>query len=98
MTGKSEFQKQTLEKDSHRLLLLDRQALELCGVEDVVSFDETGAVLRTTLGMLAVDGEGLHVVRLDLAGGSLQIEGKVNGLFFSEAKGGGKGRSRRARH
>ena len=97
MTGKSEFQKQTPEKDTQRLCLIDRAALELSGVEDVVSFDETGAVLRTTLGMLAVDGEALHVVRLDLAGGSIYIEGKVNGLFFSEAKGGGKGRSRRVR-
>ncbi len=58
--------------------------MELTGVEDVVSFDETGAVLRTTLGMLAVDGEELHVVKLDLAGGNVQIEGKVNGLIYSD--------------
>ena len=69
---------------SHRLLLQNRAAMELTGVEDVISFDETGAVLRTVLGMLAVDGENLHVVKLDLAGGSVQIEGKINGLFYSD--------------
>lgn len=91
MTGKNETNGYKTNAGPQRLLLLDRQAMELSGVEDVVSFDETGAVLRTTLGMLAVDGEELHVVKLDLAGGSIQIEGKVNGLFFSEGKG-GKGR------
>jgi sporulation protein YabP len=58
--------------------------MELSGVEDVVSFDENGAVLRTVLGMLAVDGENLHVVKLDLAGGNVSIEGKVNGFFYAD--------------
>ena len=67
-----------------RLLLRDRSELEVTGVEDVVSFDEAGAVLKTDLGLLAVDGEGLHVVKLDLAGGVLVIEGKVGGLYYSD--------------
>ena len=70
-----------------RLLLLNRATLELTGVEDVVSFDETGAVLKTNLGLLAVEGEELHVVKLDLAGGLLLIEGRIGGLFFSETGG-----------
>ena len=97
MTGKSDLQNRTPEDGKQKLTLLDRRALELSGIEDVISFDETGAVLRTTLGMLAVDGAELHVVKLDLSGGSIYIEGKVNGLFFSEAKG-GKSRSRRAKY
>ncbi|MBE6621850.1 MAG: sporulation protein YabP [Ruminococcaceae bacterium] len=76
--------------EGQRLLLLDRKVLELTDVEDVVSFDETGAVLRTGQGMLALDGEDLHVVMLDLSGGCLKIEGKINGLFYSDAGGGKK--------
>jgi hypothetical protein len=34
--------------------------------------------------MLAVDGENLHVVKLDLAGGNVSIEGKVNGFFYAD--------------
>ena len=71
-------------RGAHGLILQNRQRRELTGVEDVVSFDETGAVLRTALGMLAVDGEELHVVKLDLAGGNVQIEGKVNGLVYAD--------------
>lgn len=91
MTERNEITPQKTNAGSQRLVLFDRQSLELTGIEDVVSFDEAGAVLSTSLGMLAVDGEDLHVVKLDLAGGSIQIEGKVNGLFFSAGKG-GKGR------
>ena len=40
----------------HRLVLLDRKALELSGVRDVVSFDETNVVLETVCGMLAIEG------------------------------------------
>ena len=68
-----------------KLLILERKAMELSAVEDVVSFDENGAVLRTALGMLAIEGEGLHVIRLDLEGGTLMLEGKINGLFYAEA-------------
>ena len=68
----------------HSVQLDNRTRAALTGVEDVVSFDENGAVLRTVLGMLAVDGEDLHVVKLDLAGGNVQIEGKVNGLIYSD--------------
>ncbi len=83
MTSKQDSQ--SIEKHgAHKLLLMNREAMELTGVEDVVSFDENGAVLRTVLGMLAVDGEDLHVVKLDLAGGNVQIEGKVNGLIYSD--------------
>ena len=77
-------------KEAQRLFLLDRKVLELTDVQDVVSFDETGAVLRTGLGMLALDGEALHVVKLDLSGGSLKIEGKINGLSYSDAGSGKK--------
>ena len=69
---------------NHKLLLLGRETLDLTGIEDVIRFDETGAVLRTSLGLLAVDGEDLHVVKLDLAGGNVQIEGKVSGLIYSD--------------
>ena len=59
-----------------------------------IAVDETGAVLRTGLGMLALDGEDLHVVKLDLSGGSLKIEGKINGLFYSDAGNGKKAAKR----
>ncbi len=75
------------QKTEQRLLILDRKTMNITGVLDVVSFDEGGAVLKTSLGTLAVDGEGLHVVKLDLSNGNVAIDGKINGIFYSQSDG-----------
>ena len=69
-----------------KLILTDRERLEMSGVIDVTSFDEEHALIKTESGMLAVDGEGLHVTSLDLGHGNISFEGKINGLFFSDAQ------------
>ena len=95
MTGKA----QTMEKTSEgamKLVLSDRGHLELHGVCDVISFDDVGALIKTVDGMLAVDGEGLHVITLDVNGGSICFEGRINGLFFSDSSGKGKGKGKRS--
>lgn len=72
--------------DRHQKLMLnDRKDLILDGVKDVISFDENGAVISTVFGMLVLDGEGLHAVKLDTEGGSIILSGKINGIFFSDA-------------
>lgn len=40
------------EKTGQKLIITDRKILDLTGVTDVVSFDETGAVLKTDMGTL----------------------------------------------
>lgn len=83
MTERNENENKQV-KTGQKLMILDRKMMELTGVEDVISFDENGAALRTGLGVLAVDGEELHVIKLDLAGGVILFEGKINGLFYSD--------------
>ena len=77
-----------------KLVLTDREKLEMNGVLDVTSFDEEHALIKTDNGILAVDGEGLHVTSLDLGHGNISFEGKINGLYFSDAQ---KSRGRRGR-
>ena len=62
----------------HRLTLMDRRQLELSGVKDVVSFDESNVVLQTVCGMLSVEGEELHVQVLNTESGVVSLEGTVN--------------------
>ena len=69
------------------VLLKDRSLLDLDGVSDVFSFDEGAVVLRTVLGDLTVEGQGLHSTRLDLETGQLSLEGKVGGLFYTGESG-----------
>ena len=58
------------------------------GVEDVISFDDASIAMKTTLGTLSVDGNDLHILKLNLDGGEIAIEGTINGLYYmSEAAG-----------
>lgn len=70
----------------HRLTLAERRQLSMTGVSEVVSFDETVAVLRTELGTLVIRGQGLQLKTLSLEGGQVMVEGTVEGLHYEEPR------------
>ncbi len=67
----------------HSLSLKNREKLMLEGVSEVVSFDEGAVVLETNLGLLTVEGTGLHVTKLLLEAGEVTVEGEVSLLAYS---------------
>ena len=67
-----------------RVLLVDRKELSLDGVIDVLSFDETAVTLSPSLGLLAIDGEGLHVKKMDVATGEVQLFGRIFGIYYAD--------------
>lgn len=67
---------------THKLTLQNRQNGTVAGVLDVHSFDEEEILLLTDAGKLQVKGEQLHVKRLNLEKGEVDIEGKVNSLTY----------------
>ncbi len=74
----------------HQVIIQDRNGLELTGVEDVDSFDETTVLVYTSMGQLTVRGQGLHIRRLEPDGGSLTVDGQVDSLVYAD-KPAGKG-------
>lgn len=66
--------------------LENRETLNISGVEDVSGFDETLIVLATCLGDLNIHGEGLHIDRIDLDSGQLNVRGKIAELRFEERR------------
>ncbi len=70
---------------SHLLNLENREKLSLTGVVDVSGFDENVIVLVTGLGPLTIRGEALHIDRIDLAAGQLEVRGRVRELSYEEA-------------
>ena len=66
----------------HHIILEQREQLVVSGVEEVERFDETTIVLTTSMGILEVQGEGLHIEKLSLDGGDLKVEGQVNALLY----------------
>ena len=67
---------------SHRIELWDRNSGTVSGVSDVKSFDEKEILLFTEAGKLVIKGEQLHVKRLDLEKGEVDLEGKTDSMTY----------------
>lgn len=75
---------------SHKVLLINRKSGAFSGVVDVLSFDVAEILLETELGMLLIKGHDLHVNRLSLEKGEIDIEGRIDSMTYSEVKSAGK--------
>ena len=84
-----EYREKTASAAPHQLILQDRHYLEVSGVTDVDSFDETTVNCCTDLGRLTICGSDLHLHRLDLDGTALSVEGQIDTLMYSDLKKGG---------
>ncbi len=77
----------------HKVTMTNRKSCMINGVNDVLSFDEHEILLETEQGMLMIKGNDLHVSRLTLDKGEVDIEGKVDSLTYSDVSGGRKNES-----
>ena len=85
-------EKQVQIQGAHKVTITGRKNGTISGVSDVLSFDVGEIVLETTEGMLMVKGEELHVSRLTLEKGEVDIDGKIDSLTYT-SQGKGKGKS-----
>lgn len=69
---------------AHKLILSNRRTGTITGVSDVISFDISEVLLETEQGMLMIRGADLHVNRLTLEKGEIDIEGRIDSLAYSE--------------
>ncbi|MDK2965154.1 MULTISPECIES: sporulation protein YabP [Lacrimispora] len=67
----------------HRLTIDNRASSTMTGIRDVVSFDENQVVLDTDMGLLTLKGKDLHVSRLTLEKGELDLNGSIESLNYS---------------
>lgn len=70
----------------HKIMISNRKSGALNGVIDVLSFDVGEILLETEMGMLMIKGNDLHVNRLTLEKGEIDIEGKIDSLTYSDVK------------
>lgn len=68
---------------SHKIMLDNREKGKITGILDVISFDETTIILDTDMGLLTIKGKDLHVSRLTLEKGEIDIEGRTDSLVYS---------------
>lgn len=78
---------------THRVLINNRQNGSFSGISDVLSFDVSEILLETEQGMLLIKGKDLHVNRLSLEKGEVDIAGKIDSLSYSDVSPAHKGES-----
>jgi len=77
--GKKEALRHTLQ--------LDRRSLaQITGVVDVCSFHETEITLKVDTGLMILTGENLHIGRLLLDDGRLDVEGQIDSIAYEKAR------------
>lgn len=69
---------------AHKVTMSNRRSGVLSGVIDVLSFDVAEILLETEQGMLMIKGQDLHVNRLTLEKGEIDIEGRIDSLAYSD--------------
>ena len=74
----------------HKLTMVNRSSCTITGLQDVVSFDENQIVLDTDMGLLTMKGKDLHVSRLTLEKGEVDVDGTIDSLVYSGGGGGGR--------
>lgn len=74
---------------THTLQMENREKLRLTGVNDVSGFDDATVVLMTDMGELSIRGEELHIDRIDLEAGVLELRGRISELSYEERAAGG---------
>ena len=74
----------TGEKRQHKMTMLNRKNCTLTGVKDVIAFDVAEVILETSMGILLIKGKNLHVKRLTLEKGEVDLEGKVDAFSYTE--------------
>ena len=70
----------------HKLTLNERKSLTMTGVTEVLRFEDTAVVLRTSLGLLTVQGQDLKLKTLSLEGGQVAVDGQMFALVYEEPR------------
>lgn len=72
----------------HKVTMTNRRTCTINGVNDVLSFDVHEILLETEQGMLMIKGNEMHINRLTLDKGEVDIDGKIDSFTYSDEMGG----------
>ena len=72
------------EKTAHEFSVVGRKQMSIVGVKDVLGFDETSVQLMTYNGDMTIEGNGLHILVLDVGRGVVTLEGRIDSVFYSD--------------
>lgn len=73
----------------HKITMTNRKTCSINGVNDVLSFDIHEILLETEQGMLMIKGDEMHVNRLTLDKGEVDVDGRIDSFTYSDTVGSG---------
>ncbi len=79
-----DIRKRHVGSSQHKVVLFEREAMNVDGVSNVESFDEDEIVLETSCGIMVIKGHDLHIKQLNLNEGNVEIEGYVDSIEYME--------------
>lgn len=71
---------------AHSIRMEQRKQLSISGVLDVTSFHEDEIVLKVDSGLMVISGEKLHVSKLLLEEGKVEVSGWIDGMNYEKPK------------
>ena len=75
-------EKRMVAKMNHNVIMEGRKKLSVSAVEEVGAFDENSVTLKTSMGVMTVKGEKLHINKLSTETGDVDIEGTINSCTY----------------
>ena len=67
----------------HKVIIESKERAIVTGVEDVDSFNENEVIFLTSMGMMTILGQDLHISKLNLEDGQLVIDGVIDCADYS---------------
>lgn len=67
---------------NHKVQFSNRKQGQVTGVVDVVAFDPSEILLETEMGNMQIKGRELHVKRLSLERGEVELEGELDSFIY----------------
>lgn len=68
----------------HNIIMENRKKTAISGVLDIDSFNEQGVIVLTEMGVLIIKGTDLHINKLNVESGDVNIEGEINSLTYTD--------------
>lgn len=68
----------------HNIIMENRNMITVSGVSDIDSFDEQSVLLFTEMGDLEIRGSNLHINKLNVDSGEVNIQGDIYALVYND--------------
>lgn len=75
-----------MDRRVHKISFINRGVGLITGVKEVRSFHEEEILLDTDMGLLSIHGTELHVTKLNLEKGEVEIDGTIDSLVYTETR------------